>query len=164
MTLVPDAREALHHARASVVASGTATVLAAMAGNPFVVVYRVSALTFALARRLVRYPEEFPDLADSNGNQPIAMVNLVSGRRVVPELLQGNFTAENVATALAPLLLDTPERAAQISALAEVRQTLQRPADARTPQTAIEHAAEIVLQVLRGGGHRRFPSASLLRS
>ena len=42
LTLVPDAREALHHARASVVASGTATVLASIVGNPFVVVYRVS--------------------------------------------------------------------------------------------------------------------------
>ena len=54
--LVPDAREALHHARASVVASGTATVQAAVIGNPFVVVYRVSPLTFWLAKRLVRYP------------------------------------------------------------------------------------------------------------
>jgi lipid-A-disaccharide synthase len=51
--LVEDAREALFHARASVVASGTATVQAALMGNPFVVVYRVSALTFKLAKSLV---------------------------------------------------------------------------------------------------------------
>src|SRR5439155_22086763 len=53
ITLVPDAREALHHARASIVASGTATVQAAVIGNPFIVVYKVSALTFGLAKRLV---------------------------------------------------------------------------------------------------------------
>ena len=59
--LVSDAaREALHHARASIVASGTATVQAALVGNPFVVVYRVSALTFKLAKSLVWYPPESP--------------------------------------------------------------------------------------------------------
>ena len=74
-----------------------------MAGNPFVVVYRVSALTFALARRLVRYPVEFPDMTDPAGHQPIAMPNLIAGRRVVPELLQDRFTAENVAANPGPL-------------------------------------------------------------
>ncbi|HWZ52325.1 MAG TPA: lipid-A-disaccharide synthase, partial [Granulicella sp.] len=62
--LVPDAREALRHSRASVVASGTATVQAAVIGNPFVVVYRVSALTFALAKQLVQYPPEIPAQED----------------------------------------------------------------------------------------------------
>jgi lipid-A-disaccharide synthase len=118
------AREALFHARASVVASGTATIQAAVIGNPFVVVYRVSPLTFALAKKLVEYPEEFPNMADASGNQPIAMVNLIAQRRLVPELLQQNFTAANVAQALAPLLADTPERADQIAGLAEVRALL----------------------------------------
>ncbi|WP_433964022.1 hypothetical protein [Tunturiibacter gelidiferens] len=58
--LVPDAREALHHARAGVVASGTATIQAALVGNPFLVVYRVSPLTFRLARRLIHYPRRSP--------------------------------------------------------------------------------------------------------
>ena len=122
--LVPDAREALHHARASVVASGTATIQAAVIGNPFIVVYRVSPLTFALAKKLVEYPAEFPSMTDASGNQPIAMVNLIAQRRLVPELLQQNFTAANVAAALSPLLADSPEREAQIAGLAEVRSRL----------------------------------------
>jgi lipid-A-disaccharide synthase len=125
LTLVPDAREALFHARASVVASGTATIQAAVIGNPFVVVYRVSPLTFALAKKLVRYPDEFPDMTDSSGNLPIAMVNLIAQRRLVPELLQQNFTAANVAQALSPLIADTPERQQQIAGLAEVRSLLR---------------------------------------
>jgi lipid-A-disaccharide synthase len=124
LTLVPDAREALAQARASVVASGTATVLATIVGNPFVVVYRVSQLTFALAKKLVRYPEEFPRMLDASGNLPVAMVNLIAGRRVVPELLQERFTAANVALALEPLIADGPERDAQITGLAEVRRRL----------------------------------------
>jgi lipid-A-disaccharide synthase len=125
--LVPDAREALHHARASVVASGTATVQAAVIGNPFVVVYRVSPLTFWLAKRLVRYPAEIwnPLQVDLDGNLPIAMVNLIAGRPIVPELLQTRFTAQNVAAALRPLLDDSPERAQMITNLAAVRRALQ---------------------------------------
>jgi lipid-A-disaccharide synthase len=124
ITLVPEAREALTHARASVVASGTATVLASIVGNPFVVVYRVSPLTFALAKKLVDYPEEFPRMMDLDGNLPVAMPNLIAGKRIVPELLQGRFTAANVASALAPLLAETPQREAQIVELQAVRQRL----------------------------------------
>ncbi|HTF66592.1 MAG TPA: lipid-A-disaccharide synthase [Edaphobacter sp.] len=129
ITLVPDAREALRHARASVVASGTATVQAAVIGNPFVVVYRVSPLTFKLAKRLVRYPPEVWPAAsvDVHGNLPIAMVNLIAGRSIVPELIQDQFTAANVAAALRPLLDETPERARIISDLAEVREKLVAP-------------------------------------
>ena len=129
ITFVRDARAALYHARASVVASGTATVQAAVIGNPFIVVYRVSPLTFRLAKRLVHYPPEIwpPADLDADGNLPIAMVNLIAGRRVVPELLQTRFTAENLAAALRPLLADGPERDRMIADLAEVRRSLQPP-------------------------------------
>ena len=125
--LVPDARDALYHARASVVASGTATVQAAVIGNPFIVVYRVSPLTFRLAKGLINYPPEIwdPSRLDADGNLPIAMVNLIAGRRVVPELLQTRFTAENVAAALKPLLANSPERDKMIVDLAEVSRSLQ---------------------------------------
>jgi lipid-A-disaccharide synthase len=133
ITLVPDAREALHHARASIVASGTATVQAAVIGNPFVVVYKVSPVTFRLAKRLVQYPPEvWPDSPqaglDLHGNLPIAMVNLIAGRRIVPELIQDQFTATNLASALRPLLDDTPQRAQIIADLVELRQKLLPPA------------------------------------
>ena len=73
--MVEDARAASVHARASVVASGTATVEAALIGNPFVVVYRVSPLTYEIARRVVKVPF-------------VAMANLIAGKMVVPELIQ----------------------------------------------------------------------------
>jgi len=142
--LVPDAREALHHARASIVASGTATVQAAVIGNPFVVVYRVSPLTFALAKRLVQYPPEIPSQEDDHGNLPIAMVNLIAGRRIVPELLQENFNPDALSANLTPLLKDTPTRARQLADLAEVRRQLI-PDPAADP---ITRAAQIVLQLL----------------
>jgi lipid-A-disaccharide synthase len=73
------------------------------------------------------------------------MVNLIAGRRIVPELLQGAFTAANVASALAPLLADTPQRAAQIAALADVRTRLLAPG----PESPIERVAEAVLALLQ---------------
>ena len=127
ITLVRDARAALFHARAAIVASGTATVQALTIGNPFVVVYRVSGLTYRIAKRLVRYPKEIPAQVDADGNLPIAMPNLIAGRRIVPELINDRFTAENLAAALRPLLEDTPERAKMVVDLSETRAKLLRP-------------------------------------
>jgi lipid-A-disaccharide synthase len=151
--LVPDAREALHHARASIVASGTATVQAAVIGNPFIVVYKVSPLTFRLAKRLVHYPPEIwpATNTDADGNLPIAMVNLIAGRRIVPELLQQNFTAENAAAALRPLLADTPQRTQMIADLAEVRRALQPTENhlGNTPETtSIQRVCDAVEDLL----------------
>lgn len=109
--LVPHAREALQHARASMVASGTATVEAALIGNPFVVVYRLSGLSYAVAKRVVRVPH-------------VAMVNLIAGRRVVPELIQSEFTAQSVMKAMEPLMADTPARAAMMDSLQQVKREL----------------------------------------
>src|SRR5271168_4653424 len=121
----------------------TATVQAAVIGNPFVVVYRVSPLTFALAKRLVQYPPEIPAQEDDHGNLPIAMVNLIAGRRIVPELLQEYFNPDRLAANLRPLLADTPTRARQIADLAEVRRQLI-PDPAADP---IARAAQIVLEL-----------------
>jgi lipid-A-disaccharide synthase len=151
--VVPDAREALHHARAAVVASGTATVQALTIGNPFVVVYRVSSLTYTILKRLVRYPAEIPAQPDADGNLPIAMPNLIAGRRIVPELLNQRFTAENLAAALRPLLDDTPARAQMIADLAEARAKLL-PTPTSDPIQQVCDAAE---QLLRSATPKRVP-------
>jgi lipid-A-disaccharide synthase len=134
--LVEDARAALYHARGSVVASGTATVEAALLGNPFVVVYRLSRVSYAIARRFVTVPH-------------VAMANLIAGRRLVPELIQDEFTAANVADALRPLLADGPAREEMMAGLREVRERLHRSGDeSGADETAIDRAARICVELL----------------
>lgn len=129
ITLVNDARAALHHACANVVASGTATVEAALIGNPFIVVYRVSRLTYAVARRVVKVPH-------------VAMVNLIARREVVPELIQSDFTAQNVASHLQKLLHDETARSSMQADLAEVGASLH------AEKGAIEQAASITVELM----------------
>jgi lipid-A-disaccharide synthase len=145
IVLVDDARAALFHARASVVASGTATVQALTIGTPFVVVYRVSALTFALARRMILYPAEIPSEPDADGHLPVAMVNLIAGKRIVPELLNRRFTAANLIAALRPLLDETQERREMIAALTEARERLL-PAPGKDPIRRVSDAVVELLQ------------------
>lgn len=148
--LVADAREALHHARASIVASGTATVQAALVGNPFLVVYRVSALTFKLAKSLVWYPPEIPARVDRDGNLPIAMPNLIAGRRIVPELLQDRFNPDELSNQLEALLSDTPARTRQLADLSEIRTRLST-----TGPTSIQRVRNAVLDALAQTGPRK---------
>jgi lipid-A-disaccharide synthase len=127
--LVDDARTTLYHARASVVASGTATVEAALIGNPFIVVYRVSKVTYSVARRVVKVPY-------------VAMVNLIAGREVVPELIQDDFTAANVVSHLQNLLCDEAVRSRIQADLAKVGASLH---SARSP---IEQVAGITMELM----------------
>jgi len=132
---VEDARAALFHARASVVASGTATVEAALIGNPFVVVYRVSALTYAIAKQVVKVPH-------------VAMANLIAGKRMVPELIQSDFTAENIVQEIERLIPDSPARQSMMEELARIRGLLGRLALGG----AIDRVAAITLEVIRTAG------------
>ncbi len=132
--VVPDARAALQHARASVVASGTATVEAALIGNPFLVVYRVSRVTYAVAKRVVRVAH-------------VGMVNLIAGRRIVPELIQDDFIASKVLEQLRPLLENEQARATMQSDLRSVGAALQVHSEG-----AIEYAARIALQLIPSFG------------
>ncbi len=134
--LVTDARATLHHTRAGIVASGTATVEAALIGNPFVVVYRVSPLTYSIARRVVDVPH-------------VAMANLIAGKRLVPELIQRDFTASNIVGALRPLLPDGPERQSMMQELAALRGKLRAPQEAGNDPGAIARVAEIALDLLQ---------------
>lgn len=152
--VVEDARSALLHARASVVASGTATVEAALIGNPFIAVYRLSDLSYAVASRVVDLPH-------------VAMVNLIAGDRIVPELIQDDFTPKNVVRTLQPLLEETGYRLQMVEELKNVRTALhwestaaqlsaanmiQTPEEISSPlvpeRTAIDRAAAWVLDFL----------------
>jgi lipid-A-disaccharide synthase len=147
--VVHDARAVLQHARASIVASGTATVEAALIGNPFVVVYRVSRVTYAVAQRVVRVAH-------------VAMVNLVAGRRIVPELIQQEFTASNVVEQLRPLLENDEARATMQSELRSVGAALKVSNEVRKDggtKTAIERAARIVLQLIPAAQQPQMQSA-----
>jgi len=138
--LVDDARAALLHARISIVASGTATVEAALIGNPFVVVYRVSRLTYAIAKRIVTVPH-------------VAMANLIAGRRVVPELIQDDFRAPKIVEQIELLLPDGPPRESMMEGLREVGDLLRTQAD-RDPgprSEAIDRVAAITLEWVRCG-------------
>ena len=131
------ARAALLHARASIVASGTATVEAALIGNPFVVVYRVSALTYAIAKRVVTVPH-------------VAMANLIAGKRVVPELIQNDFTAAKIVEQLLPLLPDGEPRESMMKELRAIGGLL-RIAGVRNLESnlgAIDRVADVTLDVL----------------
>lgn len=124
---------ALAQARMALVASGTATVETALLGVPMVVFYKLAPLSFQLGRRLVH-------------TEHVAMVNLIAERGVVPELIQGAFTAAAITDWATRLLGDGPERQVQLDGLAEVRARLG-------PPGAISRAADAVAGALGLCGH-----------
>jgi lipid-A-disaccharide synthase len=120
--------DALGAADCAIVASGTATVEAALLGTPMVVVYRVSPTSAFVLKRMVRSPF-------------IAMVNLIAERRVVPELIQDQFTPAAVEQEVRKLLESPAARDEMKAGLAEVRAKLG-------PGGAIERAADIFAGML----------------
>jgi lipid-A-disaccharide synthase len=131
VVFVDRAQDALLAADAAVVASGTATLEAALAGTPLVVVYRTSALSWLAARMLVRVPF-------------ISLPNLLAGRDIAPELLQSRCTAEAIAAAVQPLLADGPARIAQVEGLREVREKLVPAGSKGAARTAAEELATLL--------------------
>src|SRR4029077_6289369 len=130
--LVPEALPALFHSRAAIVASGTATVEAALMGTPFVLVYRVSPLTDALGKPRLKVPY-------------FAMVNLIAEEEVVPELVQHKFTVENIVTEMNKIIPDGEPRARLIERLAAVKARLRGSGSRAYPS---ETAAEIILKMI----------------
>jgi lipid-A-disaccharide synthase len=133
VTLVRDARAALLHSRAGIVASGTATVEAALIGTPFVMIYRVTPLTYKVGRRFVKLTR-------------FAMVNLIAERDVVPEYVQQGFVPEEVGDKVRDLMADSPLRENMIRGLAEVKAKLHT----RGGGTASDRAASSILAALAG--------------
>jgi lipid-A-disaccharide synthase len=123
-----DTYDALAAADCSIVASGTATVEAALLGAPMVVVYRVAPVTAAILRHMV-----LTDL--------FAMVNLIAGRRIVTELMQDDFTAPAVAAEVHRLLENPVARQEMKASLAQVRASLGGGG-------AIERAADVFASML----------------
>ncbi|HSK42763.1 MAG TPA: lipid-A-disaccharide synthase [Candidatus Binatia bacterium] len=130
--LTHNAPTTLMHARAAVVASGTATVEAALSGTPFIVVYRLAPLTWLLGRRLVKL-------------DTFAMPNLIAGKKIVPELIQKDFTAQNVLKELNAIIPDGPARQQMISDLKMVQQRLHDSPDSESPA---QRAAREILGAL----------------
>lgn len=112
----------------ALVASGSATLETALLGTPMILMYRLSPVSFAIARTLVRVPF-------------IGMPNLILGEGIVPELIQDDVSPERIATEASALLFD-PERAARMRAdLGRVRRELGSPG-------AAGRAADIAARML----------------
>jgi lipid-A-disaccharide synthase len=118
--------QALAAAHLAIVASGTATVEAALAGTPSVIVYKVSPLTFKVGRWLVRVPH-------------VGMANLLAGERLFPELLQDDFTSARLAREVLGLIRDRERLAALRRGLERIVGRLGGPgASARAARAALE--------------------------
>jgi lipid-A-disaccharide synthase len=118
-------------ADAALAKSGTTTLEAALAGTPMVVAYKVHPVSWAVFQRLrtVRW---------------VSLVNLVAGREVVPEMLQDRATADDLVTAVRPILNPTdPLTLAQREGLALVRERLGKPGAATR---VVAMAAELLAQ------------------
>jgi lipid-A-disaccharide synthase len=130
--IVPGAMyDVLSSARFCLVASGTATLETAVFGVPMIILYRVSPLTYALARMLV-------DI------KYIGMVNILAGRGIVPEYIQHAIRVSHILPQALSLIDDTPERAQMLRDLYEVREMLGGGG-------ASERAAKEVLAVINSG-------------
>lgn len=122
--------DAIGHADLALAASGTVTVEAALLGTPMVTFYKVSAVSWFLGRRLVRVPF-------------LSMVNLVAERRIVPELMQTEFTAERLAEEAGRILTDADVRGQMKIDLAEVAARLSTGSD---PMDRAMSAIDAVLE------------------
>ncbi len=131
-----DTWDCIGHADLALAASGTVTVEAAVLGTPMVTFYRVNSLSWLAGRRLVKVPF-------------LSMVNLIAERQIVPELIQHDMTAPNIAAAAEQLLTDDARADRMRQDLARVRTLLT------SEGNPLERAGEIIGDSLRTklGGH-----------
>jgi lipid-A-disaccharide synthase len=112
-----------------ITASGTATLEGAILGKPMIIVYKVSLLSSWVGRALIRVNH-------------IGLVNLVAGKEIAPELIQGDVTPERIAEEVLRILKDSALRQRITEAMVQVRQNLGEPG-------AAQRAARIVISMLR---------------
>ena len=130
--------EALAAADLALVASGTATLEAALYKTPMVIVYKMSPLTWKIMRRMLYLPY-------------VGLPNVLAGEYLVDELLQDAATPEALSAALLALMRDTPRQRRQTERFAEIHLTLR--------QDNATKAAEAVLEVIDTASGRRTASA-----
>ncbi|HAO43221.1 MAG TPA: lipid-A-disaccharide synthase [Afipia sp.] len=126
-----DKKAAFRTARAALAKSGTVTLELALAGVPMVTAYRVTEIEAFIARRVIQ-------------TSSIILANLILGENVIPEFLQQDFTAENLAPALRDILEDTPARQRQVDAFDRLEEIMST--GGKRPS---ELAADNVIAMLR---------------
>lgn len=132
-TLVGQTHEVLRAARLCLVASGTATLETALFGVPMIIVYKTAAVNYWIARSLVEISH-------------IGLVNILAGRGIVPEFIQGAACVEQILPAALELYNATPRRAQMLADLNQLRAAMGAPG-------ASERAAREILDVMRGSSN-----------
>jgi lipid-A-disaccharide synthase len=129
-----EAWDAMAHCDVALAASGTVTIEAALLGAPMVTFYRVTELTWKLGRWMVDVPF-------------FSMVNLVAGKKVVPELIQRDMSGEQIAKEAETLLKEGPERWRMKKELERVASLLAGGPDGQAASDPIRKAADAVQEV-----------------
>jgi len=131
--------DAISASDAAIVSSGTATLETGCLGVPLVVIYKVSPLTYLIARRLVTI---------SN----IGLINIVAGKTIAPEFIQNRARPEQIADQIVEFLTDPSLRKGVSRELPDVKAKLG-------PPGAPQRAAQVILNAIRQGrqGERKSP-------
>jgi lipid-A-disaccharide synthase len=130
VVLSDSVQDILEEATLAVTASGTVTLEAAIAGTPMIIVYRLSGFSYWVARRVIRV-------------EHIGLVNLVAGKRIVPELIQDEASAENISRQVLQMLADEHALLGMRRQLGDVVKRLGDPG-------ASERAADVAMRLLSG--------------
>jgi lipid-A-disaccharide synthase len=128
MVLFDGARSVLHSAALVITASGTVTLEAAVMGTPMIIVYKLSGLSYWLGKRLIRV-------------EHIGLANLVAGKRIAPELIQHEASAENISRHVLQLLADE-------NGLTEMRQQLRHVVKRLGEPGASQRAAGVAIGLI----------------
>ena len=124
--MVNDTYEIMNHSDLLLVTSGTATLESAYFGTPLIVLYRMSCLSWWIARRLVKIPD-------------IGLVNVVAGNRIVPEYLQNEVDPKLLSPVVVELIRSPEKLRAMTQKMREVRNRLGTPgASSRVAELALE--------------------------